>query len=132
MDEPPDDWEQDRLTESIRSFEPTPEEVELALGKYRDSQFATLLVVAIQLAAKNHPEELRKALSQVFDLRVVEEQMKRILSTVAHVQQKVSDARALASRLELEIKALEKRRDLLADAVIFIAETNGNKKGRAT
>ena len=96
-------------------LETTAEEMEHALKRYRDFNFGVWLSVAVELAAREHPELLRQALARVFDLSAVEEMTKRLLSVASAAQAKAAEARAEAGRLHAEVAELRRQVDLLSD-----------------
>ncbi len=79
------------------------------LANWRDSAFADLIVVAVGLAAQQRPEELRKALAAVFDLKAVEDMNRRVAAATFHAEQQVQEARHLIAELHKEFDRLETR-----------------------
>lgn len=63
-----------------------PHDMVKTLSRYRDRQFADLLVLLIGIAADTHPQELRNALGQVFDLSAVEETTRRMMCVISKLQ----------------------------------------------
>ncbi len=80
-----------------------------AVGYARDRQMAELLTVVIGISAESHPEELRKALSQVFDLSAVEESARRAMLVLSEVQAQAYEVRELISAVQADVDALERR-----------------------
>lgn len=76
-----------------------------ALAHWRDERFAELIVVAVGLAAKTHPDELRKALASVFDLSQWENEARRLGVTYQVLLQKQSE---LAAEQECQSNDLER------------------------
>lgn len=81
------------------------------LSQWRDQQFSTWLVAAIQIAAMTHPEELRKALASVFDLKLVEDYCKRVMNVACEAQNFADQARELCRQVEKQLEGIEKRLD---------------------
>ncbi len=101
----------------------TPEELKAALANWRDKEFATLIVVAVQLAVERHPEELRKALAKVFDLSGLEDYSKRIMAVATSAQQYAMQANELCQQVSKEVEELEKRHDALLNDQPQVQET---------
>lgn len=93
----------------------TEEEEELArrsLARWRDGSFAGLVTVIIGLAAETHPEEIRQALSKVFDMKAAEEACERVMRLASAAAENASRAR---DRIERAILALERAEKRLAE-----------------
>jgi hypothetical protein len=91
------------------------EALERVNGRMVSHWFASMLFVV----ARNHPDELRAALSEAFDLEAVEEMVTRIVN-VANAAQKEADTaaanvRALVPEIHESLDRLEKRMDAMTD-----------------
>jgi hypothetical protein len=83
--------------------EPDPE---LVLMFTRDRMWSEMITVLVGLAAHRHPEELRKALAHVFDLKAVEEAGARAMAVLTDIQQQVRAARQEAHELQQRVGSL--------------------------
>lgn len=86
----------------------TPEELQMALGAYRDRAFAQLFLVTVDLVARTHPDLLREALGAAFDLKEYERQARRIRDTVNAV---ASEANTRLMEYRHRLEELEKIRN---------------------
>lgn len=100
-----------------KHLEATAEEMEHALKRYRDFNFGVWLSVAVELAAREHPELLRSALAKVFDLSAIDEMTQRLLAVASAAQAKAAEARAEAGRLHAEVAELRRQLDSLSDHI---------------
>jgi hypothetical protein len=82
----------------------TPEQIMLAVQHGRDQQFAALVTMAVGLAARTHPEMIRDALAEVFDLGAYEETAKRVERRMHS-----ADWQGRAKKLEDRVAALEQQ-----------------------
>ncbi len=90
--------------------------MEDALRHFRDGQFAALVVAMIGLVARTHPEELRAALAQVFDLKAVEQDARECNATTQWVREKVNEQRVEAeARLQALHEQINRAESRLAD-----------------
>ena len=78
------------------------------LADERDAQMAACLTLWIGLAAEQYPDELRRAIGKVFSLEAVEESAKRLMNTLATLQEQVRD-------LNLEVRRLKRKRRIASD-----------------
>ena len=62
-----------------------------ALRLYRDRNLAQTVLVLVHLVAESHPDELRAALSSVFDLSAVDSAAKRAVLIATEAQQQAKD-----------------------------------------
>ena len=85
----------------------TAQDMEAQLAYWRDSKFAALILVAVSLACRSHPEEMRTALAQVFDLNEANDMAKRAITIATEAQEQ-----AFQSVRELEILKAEVYRTL--------------------
>lgn len=76
------------------------DEMVAALAGFRDARFAELFTIMFGLAAERHPEEIKRAVGQVFDLHGVEEAHRRIMA-------------ALQETLERETEIADRQRQVL-------------------
>ena len=81
---------------------------QLAVAFMNASDFAELLARVLALAAMTHPELLRRALADVFDLRVWEQQAKTIRLSVERMQSVVNRCGARLHYLEDQVERIEK------------------------
>lgn len=82
-----------------------------ALGRFRDGYFAEMLTVWVGLAVETHPEELRKALAQVFDLRAVRGECHRAAAQAEEARRQVIALRAELHQLHRDKEHLETQLD---------------------
>ena len=81
---------------------------QLAVAFMNANDFAELLARVLALAAMTHPELLRRALGDVFDLRVWEQQAKAIRLSVEQMHGIVNRCGARLHYLEDQVERLEK------------------------
>ncbi len=77
-----------------------------ALSQWRDGYFAHLITVSLGLAAETHPEEIRAALSSVFNLSDIKSVGERAMVVVSDAQMIAHQARDEIMRMHLEIESL--------------------------
>lgn len=77
-----------------------------ALAQVRDRQLAVLIVIAVQLAVENHPEEVKAALGKVFDLGCVEDTTRRVMATANGAMDDAYAASCRARELGREVEGL--------------------------
>lgn len=70
-----------------------------ALASIRNRQFAEMLLVVIGVAAETHPEELRAALAQAFDLSATEAVSRRAAAECQLAAER-------CARLQAEVRAM--------------------------
>jgi hypothetical protein len=92
------------------------------LAHYRDEQFAAFLAIAIGLAARTHPEELRTAFAQVFDLAAYEDMAKRAMLVVSHAQMQATEIRELLSALDDRLEKQERWADRVHEKLMAVAK----------
>lgn len=63
------------------------------LSRFRDQQFATLVTMIIGLACEQHPEEMRNALSRVFDIQPIKDQYEGMHRQLMMLRQDIEAAR---------------------------------------
>ncbi len=85
------------------------DELYRAVANCRDRQIAEFLTLAVGLAAERYPNEIRKALSQVFDLSAVEESAKRAMIVLTKVQEEAYAVRELICAVQADIDQIEER-----------------------
>jgi hypothetical protein len=78
------------------------------LSRYRDSQFAQWVTIAVALAAQTCPDELRKALASVFDLKGVEKDYDEIMRRTLLARQDLDQLRTESQLLKDELAELRK------------------------
>jgi hypothetical protein len=105
----------------------TGPEAEALLYRATQSHLAHFLVLSIGLAARNHPDELRKALASVFDVKALEEHAETIRGKfeqllqqrdnwpqrVATLERELADERRLRAAQDERVQALEEALDKL-------------------
>ncbi len=89
------------------------DEARRVLGHVRDGGFAALVLTTVQLVAETHPDLLRSALSQVFDLKALERDYRRILALQEEARKRFADDRELVSSIRKDIDRIEARIDAL-------------------
>lgn len=73
------------------------------LRNFRDRQWAEFFTAALGLAALTHPEEVRKALSAVFDLAAIEDYNKRLMTVITETQRVANECRQEVRELWTQI-----------------------------
>lgn len=86
--------------------EPTREELLKALGLFRDHRLAEMLVILFGMAAETHPDMIKAALGQVFDLSCIEETTKRSVLIATKAQELAQECYQKAQEAEQEIGRL--------------------------
>lgn len=91
-----------------------------SLSHWRDEQFADLTLAIVGLVAHKHPEDLRKCLGMVFDLKAVEHSTTDIRTKLANLWTTYEEFRAKLVEMDRDIDrktlALEKLEVALAKA----------------
>lgn len=83
-----------------------------ALRSFRDEKFANMILIAIELVAISNPNELRKSLSRVFDLKKVEEQFDRAIRMNAGIYDEIARSR---EELAIVTEELNRAKGMLED-----------------
>lgn len=89
----------------------SPDELKAALANWRDKEFATLIVVAVQLAVEKFPEELRKALASVYSQTATEKYLRHINSQTQAAADYANQCRELCQQVSQQVSELEGRLD---------------------
>lgn len=89
----------------------------LALGRYQHREFARLLAIMIGLAAEINAEELRTALSKVFDLSAIDGLTKQAALAAEKARGHAYDAKQLLQVIHADLEDLEKRIDAMNLAI---------------
>lgn len=82
-----------------------------SLENYRNTSFANLITVIISIACSTHPEEIKKALEQVFDLSSVEFTARQTMAILQEVQKQATVTRQLLESIQKDIDDLELQLD---------------------
>lgn len=101
----------------MTDLSPEQEEAALsaALARWRDGQFSALFVIALQLAAHSHPEELRKALASVYDQKATEKYLRHIDSQSKAAADYANQCCELCQQVSQQVTDLEERLDRVND-----------------
>jgi hypothetical protein len=104
--------------------EPTRDELLTALSRTRDERFAVMLTLAIGIAAETHPDELRKAMAQVFDLTAYEAEAVKLSQTFSNLlilsDQAHNRLRETEERVKKAEAALDRLRETFGDINAFL------------
>lgn len=100
--------------------EPSPDELVVMLSRFRDHDFARMVVLFVTIAAQQYPEEIRKALAVVFSTETIEDGLKRLLVTFAELQGSASDLRHRAEDDGKRLDELEGRIGAVADDYLIL------------
>ena len=82
-------------------------EDEQALTSWRNKELASLITVMVGLAAHQHPDAIKAALGQVFDLSAVETSSQQLMLRLDDIYKEAQDLRALVHMLREQIDQLE-------------------------
>ncbi len=107
----------------------------ISLAYWRDGQRASLMAIDIGLAVEMHPEEVRRALAQVFDISAIEESHRRLALVLAQTQAQLAEVRDSLREAREETEELRKRLHrvhewLTTKAKAIVAGTNGHHNPR--
>jgi hypothetical protein len=89
------------------------EELLLRAKSATAAQFAELVTLVVGLAAETHPEELRRALQNVFDLSCVEQSLERIMQRLQGAHQEALETADKVRQLRRDLERAEARLSML-------------------
>ena len=90
---------------------------------FRDKEFSALILIAIQLVADTHPEELRRAIGAAFDLSAVEDRIRRIMGDVEEAVKQATEARCMLAELQRDLEQYRDAKDGLANEIQHLIST---------
>jgi hypothetical protein len=102
------------------------EELLIATSFATLGKLAETVTLVVGIAAERHPEEIRKALSAVFDLSAVEESTKRVMLVLSRVQADAKDVKDLLGVIQEELASLSKRLDQLEYTASMLEQKKPN------
>lgn len=109
------------------------------LTHYRDTHLAQWVLIALQLVVEKYPEEVRQALTLVFDQRQVEDYLLRIAQETGVARVHTEATRELFLALNTQLDDLERKLDrrdaqiaALDKKIIALTRKLENKNGKQT
>ena len=109
-------------------WQPSDEDLQRTIARKRDEQFADWIALAIGLAAKTHPDILRAAFKDVFDLEAMRETYKRAADATKEMVARMQKLREEEQILRDRITRAENRLDQLNNEIELFHQKKGQRR----